>query len=634
VTDRPASLTPGQIGRAAVFLLVIAAASLTVTLQGWRSRAPVFDLLPHVENALGLVHSGTLPVHGDTGSYGSYKPPGTAWVMAPSLLIFADTRLSQYVGAAILHLVVLAGVFWLAWRHFGIACAYLSALLYGVSEHGLFLAASLWPNGRPDVLVALVVFTVLWVFRRDPRFLAVAVVLWGIGMYIDMAITPAFFILPVVWLYERPPVRVAPLVVAAVVLLLVWFPYLRFEAPRAFIDIRSQLLQQNIFPASYRQTWCDPLAVLRSVNDQGTRPGSEVTDPGSLDGRVITSGLGLGRSIAENGVSNFNVVAPIPGAAVAMLALTLAGLLVSGLPRSVDRASTGARSRLPRATIVIAIVVLVAAGLYAVSSPSLLGKVPLGALVPLSARRLLRLVVLGGAAALAAQAVAWAGQRLLARSGIAFQGAEAAARTRVLRVSLIVPWVILVVMAEPGKPERFWWLWPLQLVFLSGFVLAMLPRLGVPRWICRALAVVVVGVVLANGFLVSRLEAWAGAGWGGPDADEVQIADDLAPRIKSDGRREAAIGYQTFIYPFMATYNVTNPRYKVGAEFDFILKNRHGIENTDRCAEGVSAADEYRVVQRRPKEGEAEPREYFDVPRDERFRLVRVFDLYQVFKRD
>ena len=114
----------------------------------------------------------------------------------------------------------------------------------------------------------------------------------------------------------------------------------------------------------------------------------------------------------------------------------------------------------------------------------------------------------------------------------------------------------------------------------------------------------------------------------------MQIADDLAPRIKSDGRREAAIGYQTFIYPFMATYNVTNPRYKVGAEFDFILKNRHGIENTDRCAEGVSAADEYRVVQRRPKEGEAEPREYFDVPRDERFRLVRVFDLYQVFKRD
>jgi hypothetical protein len=627
-------MTPRQIGRAAVFLLVIAVASLSITLQGWRSRAPVFDLLPHVENALRLVHGGTLPVHGDTGSYGSYKPPGTAWVMAPSLLVFDDTRLAQYVGAAILHIVALVGVFWLAWRHFGTAAAYLAALLYAVSEHGLFLAASLWPNGRPDVFVALVVFTVLWVSRRDSRFLAIGVAIWGIGMYIDMAITPAAFILPVVWFYERPPVRVAPLVVAAAVLLLVWFPYLRFEAPRAFVDIRSQLLQQNIFPANYRETWCNPAAVLRSVNDPGAPASSAVTDQTSLDRRVVTSGLGLGRAIGENAVSNFNVVAPIPGAAVAVLALALAGLLLSGVPGSVDGGSGTGRSRPPRSAIVIAIIVVAAAGLYVATSPALLGKVPLGALVPLSARRLLRLIAIGGVAALAVPAVAWAAQRLLARSRIALQSVEAAAATRALRISLIVPWVILVVMAEPGKPERFWWLWPLQLVFLSGFVLALLPRLGVPRSAYRGLAVVVVLVVLANGFLTSRLEAWAATGWDGPDADEVQIVDDLARRIREDGRHEAAIGYQTFVYPFMATYNITNPRYKVGAEFDFLLRHHHGIENTDRCAEGVTAVDNYRVVQNRPKVGDAEPREYFEVPRGQEFRLVRVFDLYRIFKRD
>jgi len=632
VREHPASLTPRQITFAAGFLAVIAVVSIGITLQGWRSRAPVFDLLPHIENAVQLVHSGTLPQHGDTGSYGSYKPPGTAWVMAPSVLMFADLRLAEYVGAGILHLVTLVGIFWLARRHFGLTCAYVSALLYAVSEHGMFLAASLWPNGRPDVFVTLVVFTVLWASRRDGRFLAAALAIWGIGMYIDMAVTPAAFIFPVVWIYERPPVRVAPLAIAAAVVLLVWFPYLRFEAPRAFIDIRSQLLQQNIFPMSYRHTWCNPSAALRQLEDDGPAPSNPIAVQASRDQHGIRAGLALARSILEKAVSNFNVVA-VPGAAVAMFSLTAAGLVLSALPGRTAVRSSSERFRLPPSTVLIIIVVLASAGLYVVTSPSF-GATLVTGVVPDSIRRLLRLVAIGGAAVTAVTPITWAGQKLLARSGVAVESLEVAGRTCVMRVSLTVPWLILLVMAEPGKPERFWWLWPLQLIFLSGFVVALLPKLGFPRWISWMLAVSIVALVAANGFVVSRVEAWAKAGWAGADAEEIQIVDDLAGRIKADGRREAAIGYQTFFYPFMATYNVTNPRYKVGTEFDFLLRHRHGVENTDRCAEGVSTADEYRVVQNRPKPGEAEPRTYFDAPMESAFRVLRVFDLYRLVKRD
>ena len=122
--------------------------------------------------------------------------------------------------------------------------------------------------------------------------------------------------------------------------------------------------------------------------------------------------------------------------------------------------------------------------------------------------------------------------------------------------------------------------------------------------------------------------------WAGSDPEEIKVVDYLANQLRSEARDHAAIGYQLFIYGFMAKYNIIDPQYKVGAEFDFLFKYWHGIANTDRCAEGVTSADEYRIVQTRPKTGEEEPRQYFAVPLDQSFRLLRRFDLYQVFKRD
>ncbi len=75
-------------GIALVFF--VAAMGVLLTAQGWRSRSPAHDLVPHIINVRNLVTTGTIPVHGDTGSYGSYKLPGTAWLMLPSTLLFSD----------------------------------------------------------------------------------------------------------------------------------------------------------------------------------------------------------------------------------------------------------------------------------------------------------------------------------------------------------------------------------------------------------------------------------------------------------------------------------------------------------------------------------------------------------------
>jgi hypothetical protein len=71
-----------------------------------------------------------------------------------------------------------------------------------------------------------------------------------------------------------------------------------------------------------------------------------------------------------------------------------------------------------------------------------------------------------------------------------------------------------------------------------------------------------------------------------------------------------------------------------------LFKYRHGIFNTTRCAEGFSAADEFRIVQTRPKQVEGPkdfltdpPNEYFRVPLDRSFYLLRQIGDYQVFRR-
>ena len=83
----------------------------------------------------------------------------------------------------------------------------------------------------------------------------------------------------------------------------------------------------------------------------------------------------------------------------------------------------------------------------------------------------------------------------------------------------------------------------------------------------------------------------------------------------------------------MVNYHALSPEYKVGAEFDALFKYRHGIENTGTCAEGVSSRDDYRIVQTRPMQAQDAPRNYFDVPLDNRFKLVREIGAYRIYSR-
>jgi hypothetical protein len=330
-------------------------------------------------------------------------------------------------------------------------------------------------------------------------------------------------------------------------------------------------------------------------------------------------------------VSNFTDAVPIPGMNILLLGLVLGTALLCTMPAVPTQGSTPAeRGPPPQRRRALIAASLIAAGL--VLYGIVLQRIPGAGFLPASGpvRKLPQGLLLVGILLLTAPWAAAVTQRVLRRIRVELRPSLP---MRLLVISLIVPWFILVIVAEPGKPERFWWVWPLQVILLAASVAYVLPKFPVPRLVVAAAQLAITLLVALNPMLLSRIESWRAAGWEGADPEEVQVVDYVAAQIRAEGKSTAAIGYQLLIYPFMAKYHITNPVYKVGAELELLLRYRHGITNTDQCAEGLSPRDEYLIVQTRRKNGPEEPKLYFDVPRDKRFRLLRSFDLYQVFKR-
>jgi hypothetical protein len=571
--------------------------------------------------------------------------------MLPSTLLFNDPRLAEYVGAGLLHLLTLLGVFLLGRKYFGTWCGCLAVVLYGLSAQGLWWAGSLWTFGSPDMFIWLVYLASEWASRRDGRFLAAAIGAYALGMYVDLALVPAIAVLPVIWLVYRPPITLKPLLAAGAVLLVVWFPYLRFEAGRNFVDLRSQFLLQHIPMSNVSRSWCDPARKLRAwpVNARATalsaragapreRPVSDAAAPS--ESRLARLENGLENNFRDRLLGNFLVsrMSAAAGDAVGIV------LLLSVLASLVLLSVTGSTSRAQRSDQDAQVTQDGRRG-----QPRLMSRVALGAVVlalgtwfvfrqlvfsgelPRLARGAVAILLLGGLALLFLRFTEIT-DRLLKRGGVHIQSEEQARRRRLVVVALATPWLVLFAAAEPGVPERFLWLLPLQALVLAAFVTVLLPRLGVPRpavWLAQGLLAL---AFLWNPFLISRVDAWRADGWSGHDAAEVRVVDYVAADLTRERRNRASIGYQLFIYPFMVNYHSVSSYYKVGTQFDVLFSYQHGIENSDRCAEGVSPDDDYRIVETRPMGVQEAPINYFKVPLGNRFKLVRQIGTYRIFK--
>jgi hypothetical protein len=576
MTGRERARQASRILADGAMLAAVAAIGLALALQGWRNVAPAIDMVSYFRGAEDLVLHGILPTHGDVSSYGSFSPPGAAWLMAPGMLVFDDPRLFEKLGSAVLHVLTLVGIYLLGREAFGRGTALLAVGIYGLSGLALAFAGSLWPIGHPVFAVWVTLLAVRWVSRRDGRFLVASALTLAVGLYDTLRIAPLGFVLPALWLAYRPPVPIRGLALAGMAALILWLPYLGLQLERGFADLRSQLTLQNIVPANYRDTWCDPQLIIGTIGQPEPGPRD---DPGNLP------------PVSPTPVEPSD---PALDAVVGRARTALLGLLA---PFSASAPWT------PFAAL-LAAMCLISFAVTAVDLPRIRG--------------IRRRVGMG---------LAGDEPQPDPAAGPTNQHARA-----VLLLATAVPWLILLLVAEPGATVRFLWLWSLLAIWAAAFVTHVLgPRIRAEGvW----LAALVVPVALVINPIQGHLDSWLADGWEGADPAEVVVADALAAEIRTDGRTSAAIGYRTYIYEFMASYNIIDADYRVGTEFDTLLHFRNGISNTNVCPEGVSSGDEYRIVQIEPLPGADVPRSYFDVPVTIGFHTIAAFPRYQLLERD
>ena len=401
--------------------------------------------------------------------------------------MLADPRLYEYLGAALLHVFTLLGVFLLVRTLFGVSCALFSVILYGLSELGLYFAGSLWPIAHPFFYVWMLYFTMRWAEERNANFLGAAIVTCAAGTYIHLVFGAGLFILPVVWFLYRPPIKIVPLVIGLAVVLLIWFPYLRFEYSRNFSDLISQILVKAQTTGNYKNSWCDPsLVILRgsksNKQDKHRHGLNALSDTRTNDQRA--------RGLAAGLYGNFSRSLRVPGVKSVLLGLTVLGLILLGFIARQYRQSIRQAEN---------------------------------------------------------EEMLYHSEDITVTRSKVNHGPQL--MVIFLLVPWII--LILATMrAGYLVTTRFWWIWPGQIIVLAALG-SFVPQYFKARPIVvLTLQVIIAVMVVCNPVLISRIQSGLSVGWFGIDSDEKKVVDFISDQI-GDERKSTSIGYQTFFYGWM-----------------------------------------------------------------------------------
>jgi hypothetical protein len=576
-----------------LLLFLLAAAVVLLRTQGWRaSRLNNPDMLPYYAGAQALIESGTLPDRGDISSYDSYSPPGTAYLMVPGLLLTRDARLQRVPGDAL----VFAGTILLLYvvvvpilgRGIGLTAAAATALS-SLGYQGIY------PIGHPIFVLGALVALSAWVNGRRRWALPLALLSLAAGLYADLGIMPFVLVVAAVWLIFRPKIWWPGVAVMAVIAGLLWLPYLRFEARRGFSDLASILTLKRLNSGDAESQAC--LAVLPGESEtidgvfipymsQASAVGRLVPEGGNAVGNTLHRACVLFANLDGNFDSAEYLTESNPLLGATMFLLTLIGMtaLLVGWRRTRSAGSDGVRRRREWPAWAALLVALAgAAALYAVLdsrgiAPRLTADGSLSEparLVLAQARAYLPLLWFGVTIGV------WLGWRT-----------PTSASAGLLALSLWIPYLLLVILAEPGRVERFRFLWPLQAAALVYAVMLMLPRSRWPVWRIAA-GVLVVAALFPTATLEAKARSWAAQGYSGPDAGETALVDYIARSARGSGSTHLAVGYDASGRP--ADETITDAHHRPGAWIDYLLTSRQGIRNERAPGELQSADDDFRV---------------------------------------
>jgi hypothetical protein len=596
-------------------LLFLSVALPAMSLTGRYGGVPHYDLLWDTMNAHRLVTEGTIPEHGCVSGLFSFNPPGISYGFLPGMLIFPHRPVAaERVGAALLFVGTLCGLFLLVYPRLGGWAVSGTLLVFSFASGGMFFLTTLWPRGHVFFAVWILLFATLWVERRRSRWLAAAFVTYAAGMYWFMEIAPLIVLVPALWLVYRPPVRLRGMLAAVALSLLLWLPYLRFEAGRGFVDLKS-LLTVSYAPGDFSvqkavgdpshyliRSWEIPEIRARSATQSDAE--AKKKEGGfwlsTREWGTVWAQWGLCRYLDEDGFifyctpKNDWYFQSVESGRI----LRRGGTEWERGSYLVDYPGYEVRAERPGFSWPILREKLKSfAPFYLLGDGQSFGTWLWHALLffgtlcivlwKASPRALLRRAGQRWRSLFSAEQGEGAGLS---------EGGDSGAIWAVLLLGWLLPVMLLLVLlgwhGMWGGERRFLWLWAVQAPILGCALSA--PLLG--RWRpALAVAVVALGTLSANPLTRRTLDDAFSAAPGHWLRNEDKAIDALAAAVRAEGRNAARIGYDTNQIEWLAQLRNVDGVSKFGIEWDVSLLLRHGITNLDTSPEGLSADDDFRV---------------------------------------
>jgi hypothetical protein len=573
-------------------LIIFAAgtAALALHFQGWKSRELLnLDMLPYYSGAREFLSSGTVVEKGEISSYFTYNPPGTWFLMLPGILSTADPRLQELAGTAIMLFGTLLFLYLAVREIAGRVAAVPATVIFALSRLGFI---GLWPVGHPLFILGSLYFLLIWIKRRAAWALGACVALLAYGLYVDLAIIPFLFVLPVLWLIYRPPLGWKSLLASLVFGLLVWFPYLRYESQRGFVDLASLLLLRPV-NAVWEKNPATP------VYCYATRPG-ENDEPNDLylpyvggpeiQKRVVYPESGwknqaayescrILMNIDRNFDTDLFLLGASPNFDSVLWWIFKAGWMTLGWIavrawRPIQRVLQTVAGR--RKWIPLVLAAAGAVGIFLLADPSILANFAADKSVPHN---------ISLAIVQFREYAPWVWLAIFLGLFLSTFLPDRNPDDGILFIAFSLPWILLVILGEPGRPERFWYMWPLQVLVMVLFLrwlVEKLPRANLIYWVMMA----ALGIALLPlPFYSQRISDAAIHGYAGIDNDQWNAVEFLAGEAKSAGSDSLRVEYWM---PDSQGILGAPGGETIGGWFDYLLMNPFGVRNLEGAASGAA----------------------------------------------
>jgi len=574
------------------WIVAITIAGSLLVYSGWREQSAYDspDIRAHQGNAIDLIRHGVIPNRGQGLSYSGWGPPGTSFLMLPGVLLMPDPRLAEVPGAVLLHFGTLLFLFLIVRGWIGRGAAWAAVALAGLLP---FTGPTLWPNGHPFFVVGILYFLMRWVRDRAPHAFSAALLLAGLGMYVYFTIAPALIAMALIALIYRRPVSWRSIAATLVFLLLVWFPYLRFESGRGFVDIGNMLLRKDLTVSPAQPS--TPVYCYASLPGEtdfqnmvylpwtGTSDPNRVIYPGT--GRIARFELSvctLLNKFDRNFDSGYFLFGDPAWPTGLLFGVYLTGFwfLLFTSAGWINRIADGWQ----RIRSFPVWKFLLACGIGTVVIFLLIRPAVVGTLVVgdpdwnLPARLLLSQINAYGI-------LLW--NSMVIGLLLASRWESAPREAGVLAAMIGACGFLLLVLSEIERSWRFWWFWPLQCIAVVAAAEGLIRLWKPPRWVSTVVWILAIALFIPYRSIAGEINSIVRYGYGGRESGQMQALQWLVEEARKDPQKPMSIGVMRY-------HGETDPT-KAWGWLEFGLQYIHPVSNA--TASDISPQNDYRVVE-------------------------------------